>query len=118
MKVVYADPDHYYHQKFVSASANDFEWVAAHKAEELLNMIDRHEPDVIVTELFFPDIHGYDLLKRIKNHPRRSLIPVIVFSKVTNIEDIGRVLGYGAVGFFVKGENAISEVQKLVLSLG
>ncbi|MCH8087319.1 MAG: response regulator [Chloroflexi bacterium] len=108
----------YYHQKFAAAAAHDLEWVATYKAEEFLNLIDHHQPDVIVTELFFPDIHGYDLLKQIKSHPLRSLIPLIVFSKVTNLEDIGRVLGYGVAGFFVKGENTISEVQKLVLSLG
>jgi len=75
---VHADPDQYYHQKFADTSAHDLEWIAT--------LIDYHQPEVIVTELFFPDIHGYDLLKRIKSHPKRSLIPVIVFSKVTNLK--------------------------------
>ena len=117
MKVLHIEPDQYYRQKFFELANQDLELIAVEKALDMSKFINKHKPDAIVMELFFPDVHGYDLLKNLKNHPEHSKIPIVIFSKLGDIEDIEQVMGYGVSGYFVKGANTINEVQRLLLSL-
>lgn len=60
------------------------------------------KPDLIVLDLMLPDINGYEVCKRIKQHSYLSLIPVIFLS--AKQEEVDKILGFeaGAEDFMVK----------------
>ncbi len=64
-------------------------------AEEALKFLRRENsyrnapvPDLILLDLDLPKIHGYDLLKTIKQDEQLKLIPVIIFTSSTQQKDI------------------------------
>ena len=62
----------------------------------------RHAPALILLDLNLPDIHGSELLRRLKNNPLTEPIPVIVVSADISPSQIERMLQAGARNYMTK----------------
>jgi CheY-like chemotaxis protein len=74
-------------------------------------------PDVIVTDLVLRGIDGWELVWRLKNHPRTARIPVIVFSALTFPGCRERASKAGCDHFLSKPglpEDLVAAIQRLV----
>jgi DNA-binding response OmpR family regulator len=49
---------------------------------EALRLVKEREPDVILLDAMLPDLHGFDIVKRLKSSQRYNHIPVIVMTAV------------------------------------
>lgn len=47
-----------------------------------LRMVKEHQPDLIVLDAMLPEVHGFDIARRIKNSARYGQIPIIMVSAV------------------------------------
>lgn len=58
-------------------------------------------PAIVLLDLDLPKVHGFEVLKRIRAHPRTKTLPVII---LTSDRDMDAALGYtfGANGFLRK----------------
>src|SRR5690606_12687879 len=67
-------------QDFLTAvlSSQGFQVIAVNDGFDALVVIERHQPDVVLTDVLMPNMNGIDLVERIKNY--RQDLPVIVFS--------------------------------------
>ena len=95
-KVLLVDDD----EAFLDATAllledAGFEVLKATDGPSGLAAAREHRPDAIVLDVMMPGMHGWDVLQRLRNHPRTLDIPVIVCS-VVNDQALGRVLGASA----------------------
>ena len=52
--------------------------VEARNGAEALEMVSKHRPDAVITELTLPVIDGREVLRRLKQHPLTGHIPVLV----------------------------------------
>ena len=69
---------------------------------EALHLLDRHEPDVCITELRFPGVDGAGLLAQLsKREPPR---PVLVLSGSGNLRDRAAAAAAGAAALMTKDE--------------
>ena len=59
-------------------------------------------PDVILLDVELPDINGFDVLARIRQHPILKSIPVIMVTGQTTRQDVLRGLAGGADGYITK----------------
>jgi len=59
-------------------------------------------PDLILLDLRLPDIDGLDLLSRVKQHARWSIIPVIILSGSTERADVERGYAEHAAAYLQK----------------
>jgi len=59
-------------------------------------------PDVIVLDINMPKMSGWDLLKKLSEHPRLKSIPVFMYSTSGLAEEKIRALRLGAKNYFVK----------------
>jgi two-component system OmpR family response regulator len=59
-------------------------------------------PDVILLDVNLPDINGFDVLTRIRQHPILKSIPVIMLTAQSTREDVLRGLAAGADGYITK----------------
>jgi CheY-like chemotaxis protein len=67
-------------QEFLSTvlENNGFNVISVNDGFDALVVIERHNPDVVLTDILMPNMNGLDLVSRIKSF--RSDLPVIVFS--------------------------------------
>jgi CheY-like chemotaxis protein len=62
-------------------------------------------PRVVFLDLKMPRVDGFEVLRRIREHPRTSNVPVVVLSSSDRREDIERSYGLGANSFLLKRFN-------------
>jgi two-component system, response regulator len=59
-------------------------------------------PRVVFLDLKMPRVDGWEVLRRMRSHPRTADVPVVVISSTDRSEDIRRSYQLGANSFLVK----------------
>jgi len=67
-----------------------------------IELVAKHQPEIVLLDVQMPDMSGYDVLQTAKNDPRLCHIPMFLFSANSRSEDIQRGLDLGAAGFLSK----------------
>ena len=62
----------------------------------------QHHPDLVLLDLHLPDIHGYEVLQRLRGHEATRDIPIIVTSADATPGQIERLLSAGANAYLTK----------------
>ena len=81
--------------------------------ESLIDALNKDKPDLIISDIKMPGMHGYDLLKHIKNNYEK--LPVIIMTAFTDMQAAIDAYGGGAFEYIPKPfdlEEAISTVKK------
>ncbi|MCI0412954.1 response regulator transcription factor [bacterium] len=72
----------------------------ASHGKEALSLFEKTNPDVTLIDLSLPDIHGVEVIERIrKSFPQAKLLVLSVYS---GSEDVFRSLQSGALGYLIK----------------
>jgi CheY-like chemotaxis protein len=89
--VVDDNPDmvHFYR---VCVSGTRYHVLDAPQGQRTVGHIETVAPDIIVLDIILPDIDGWELLERLRDHPATRAIPVIVCSIVRE-DGLASVLG-------------------------
>ncbi len=80
----------------------NIELLWAKNGEEGIALSCKHSPSLVLLDLNLPDIHGSDLLVRLRNNPLTAQIPVIVLSADASPSRIERMLQAGARNYLTK----------------
>ena len=59
-------------------------------------------PDLVLLDIMLPDVNGFDVLNRIRQHPKLEKIPVLMLTLLSSRKDIAKGLAYGADGYVTK----------------
>jgi DNA-binding NtrC family response regulator len=84
--------------------------------EACLECIDE-KPDMIVLDYFLNSkeknaANGIDILKEIKS--KNKSLPVIMLSSQSSYGTAAQTIGYGAMHYVIKGQDAFDEIQQLI----
>lgn len=93
-----------------------FDIVVAMNGEEALHIAETDIPDLILLDLIIPIKDGFEVLEAVKAHQKLKKIPVVVFSNLSQEEDVDRVKKMGAADYFVKANLTIHEMVEKVKS--
>lgn len=93
--------------------SNKYTVYQAANGEEALVQLDKHEIDLIVTDLMMPWMDGFELIERVQQNEAFKHIPIMVVSARTSEEDRLSILGLGVNDFLSKPFN-VEEFQKRV----
>jgi two-component system, OmpR family, response regulator len=76
-------------------------------------------PDLLLLDVVLPDGDGFDILARLRRHPRHALLPVVMLTVKDDPNDIRRGLGLGADGYVTKpySKKVLGDVLAKVLGL-
>lgn len=75
-------------------------------------------PTCIFVDLKMPHVDGFGVLQHLKTNPRWSIVPILVFSGSSDLDDIKKAFIAGACAYHVKPPTpeAREELCRLVLS--
>ena len=76
--------------------------LTADSGRKALVIADEHQPDVILMDLWMPEMDGVEATKRLKTGLRTNAIPVIAVSAFSTFEQKPLLLGKGFDGFLLK----------------
>lgn len=75
----------------------------ARDQDELVGEFKREPlPDIVLLDILLPKMVGFDILNRMRQHPRLKSIPVIMLTTLSETEDIVKGLTLGADGYLTK----------------
>lgn len=103
-------------KKLMKEEANVLHVSSGSKALETLSTV---VPDIILLDVLLPDKDGFEILANVKKDPRIKDVPVVMFSNLSQEENIQKAKDMGAVDFYVKSNltpDQIVENVKEVLS--
>lgn len=92
-----------------------FRVLEAERGMLALRMVREHSPDLIVLDAMLPEVHGFEIARRIKNSERYKHIPIIMVSAVYRgwryAEDVKQSFG---VDHFIEKPFRIAEIVQCV----
>src|SRR3990167_3668111 len=108
--------DRAYYQRMLRQSANiPYEAVEAINAKEALDYLQDHEVDCILLDYQLPDMHGVDLLKKIKEISGK-FVPVIMLTGRGDEQVAVDALKNGAEDYFIKNKIEPNILMKTILN--
>ncbi len=91
----------------------------ADNGSNALKIVKRDKPDLIISDVEMPKMNGLELCQKLKENIDTKLIPIILFTSNTQIQD--KLCGFrsGADDYFIKPlhlKNLLTRVQSLLES--
>ena len=84
-----------------------------------LNMAKTEKPELILLDLVLPKMHGFEVLKALKEDAETKDIPIIVLTNLESMGDVEKALELGATTYLVKASYTLEEVvSKIKKALG
>ena len=95
-----------------------YEMISALDGEVGLRLAKEKKPDLILLDLILPRVHGFGVLKKLKEDPKTKAIPIIILTNLEGIADVDKALELGATTYLVKAQYTLEEVvQKIKKAL-
>ena len=96
-----------------------YEMISALDGEIGLRLAEVKKPDLILLDLILPKIHGFDVLKKLKQAEGTKHISVIVLTNLEGMRDVDMALELGATTYLVKAQYSLEEVvEKIKKAIG
>ncbi|MFC1720766.1 response regulator transcription factor [Patescibacteria group bacterium] len=83
---------------------------------DALRMVRTELPELILLDLMLPEVHGFDILTKIKKDSHTKNIPVIIITALGSDDDVKKGLSLGADDYIVKSKHSVAEIIDKVKS--
>lgn len=97
--------------------AAGYEVLKAYDGEEALRITKSEFPDIILLDIMMPGIDGYEVTERLKKDQYLSIIPIVLVTALSGIDDKVKGLNAGADDFITKPINQtelLARVRSLI----
>ena len=88
--------------------------------ENILHQLSINKPDFIILDIILPRLDGFGLLNSIKSDQDKSIIPIFIFTDLSDEDIKSRCYNLGADYYFIKSEFNINEfvekVKKIIIN--
>lgn len=93
-----------------------YEILMAADGQQTMQMVDQHQPDLILLDIMMPRMSGYEVCSQIKSDPAKRAIPVLMVTALNEAGDIEKAVNAGCDDFLTKPVNRL-ELRTRVRSL-
>jgi DNA-binding response OmpR family regulator len=87
------------------------EVLAAGEYAEAMKIMETETPDLIILDLVLPGVDGFGILEKIRENPKFTKTPVIIFSNLSDDKDIKHAQDLGANEFMIKSNFTLDELS-------
>jgi len=85
--------------------------------EKVLETTKREKPNLIILDIVLPSVDGWQILKQIKKESALKETKIIIFSNLSQKEEIEKGLSLGADRYFIKSDYTPSQVLEEINKL-
>ena len=93
-----------------------YEILMASDGQQTMQLVDKHQPDLILLDIMMPRMRGYEVCSHIKGDPARRGILVLIVTALNETGDIEKAVNAGCDDFLTKPVNRL-ELRTRVRSL-
>lgn len=93
-----------------------YEILMAADGHQTMQMVEQHQPDLILLDIMMPRMSGYEVCSQIKSDPGKRMIPVLMVTALNEPGDIEKAVNAGCDDFLTKPVNRL-ELRTRVRSL-
>ncbi len=93
-----------------------YEILMASDGQQTMQLVDRHQPDLILLDIMMPRMSGYEVCSQIKGDPARRGMMVLIVTALNEAGDIEKAVNAGCDDFLTKPVNRL-ELRTRVRSL-
>ena len=104
----------FYKRVFESAG---FEVIEAENGERGWVLAYERGPNLIVLDMILPDLHGHEVLKKIRANPLTKSIPVLVLTTLKDFGDVQKAINLGANYYSIKGSDSPEKLLGMISKL-
>lgn len=79
-----------------------YEAIMAENGKEAIELMETHQPDLILTDIMMPFVSGLEVISHVRNKLNLTEIPIIVFSAAGQEEMVLKAFNLGATDFMSK----------------
>lgn len=83
-------------------AAHGFHVITAHSGTEAIDRASSEYPDLIYLDLGLPEMHGFDVLRKLREAPSTAGIPVVILTNYSEPELVRQGRELGAHDFLIK----------------
>lgn len=94
-----------------------YEVIKAYNGEMGIQKAIDEKPDLILLDVMMPDISGFDVCKKLSTTEETNLIPIILLTALTEVEDIKTGLQAGAFDYIKKPFNKTELIARISSAL-
>ncbi|MGI6139842.1 MAG: response regulator [Candidatus Hydrogenedentales bacterium] len=69
---------------------------------DIINLLDRHEIDLVISEAMLPDLSGFGICRRIRSHEQHFLTPLIILSTMAEEAELAHGYAQGVDIYLAK----------------
>jgi CheY-like chemotaxis protein len=81
---------------------SNYKVIVAKDGKEALQLVIKHNPSLVISDIVMPEMNGYELCKEIKSNEKTKDIPVILLTSLTSSEDVLEGISCGADNYITK----------------
>ena len=117
-KILVVDDNQFYLQIIESElEKNGHTVFTASNGEEAINIARKEIPDLILIDLILPKVDGFEVIKNLTSDATFKDSKIVVFSQLSQQEDIDKVKKLGADAYMIKKDFSVKELVDKIESL-
>lgn len=93
--------------------SSDYEVITAYNGDEALQKVAEHDIDLIILDIMMPGTNGYEVCRQLKGEEDTRLIPIIMLTALTELDDKIKGIDCGADDFLNKPVNRIELLARV-----
>jgi putative two-component system response regulator len=101
-RILVVDDDYFFVDLVEDTLRDESDVIYASNGAMALEIASQTQPDIILLDVMMPEIHGYEVCRRLKAHHETTSIPVIFLTSLGEPSSQKIGLGLGAVDYIAK----------------
>jgi PleD family two-component response regulator len=85
-----------------SLDGDQFEVLGAANGKEALGMVFARSPDILILDIMMPEMDGYMVCEKLKEHDSTKNLPIIILSAKASVDDKIKAMGLGIDDYMIK----------------
>jgi len=116
-KILVVDDDPVVRRIVLELLNNRYSVILASTGVQLPDLLQRHQPDLVILDVMLPWVNGFELCRIIKTHAQGQETPVLFLTSCKEKEDLMTGREVGAEGYLTKpfyAKDLYKEVERLL----